>query len=261
MAEVVELTDTARIETHFRRHLALHIYELGDLDPFFLPHCRFFGLQDGERLRSVLLVYDAPGLPCVLALGRDDDSATAQLFAAIQPDLPSRYYAHLAPGLAEVPTDRVATPHGRYLKMVLDDPAGIASVPTPDAEPIALEHKAEIEDFYKHAYPGNWFDQRMLQTGQYFGVRRDGRWVSVAGIHVYSPAQRVAALGNIATDPAHRGHGLGRQVTARVCASLLGRVQTVGLNVNADNPAALSLYRNLGFKTVAPYEEWAFCPS
>ena len=55
----------------------------------------------------------------------------------------------------------------------------------------------------------------MLETGKYFGIRREGILVSVAGIHVYSPEYDVAALGNITTHPDFRGQGLGRKVTAR----------------------------------------------
>lgn len=37
----------------------------------------------------------------------------------------------------------------------------------------------------------------MLEAGCYYGLGREGRPVSVAGVHVYSPRYRVAVLGNI----------------------------------------------------------------
>jgi predicted GNAT family acetyltransferase len=95
----------------------------------------------------------------------------------------------------------------------------------------------------------------MLQTGRYYGVRDAGRLLSVAGVHVHSPAMRVAALGNIATHPTARGRGLAAAVTARLCAELLRECDHVGLNVKADNQPAVACYSRLGFAPVAEYEE------
>jgi predicted GNAT family acetyltransferase len=98
----------------------------------------------------------------------------------------------------------------------------------------------------------------MLETGCYFGVRRNGEIASVAGIHVYSPRYRAAALGNITTRPADRGQGLGTQVTARVCQELRKTTDTIGLNVRADNVPALATYTRLGFRPTAAYDEYMF---
>jgi predicted GNAT family acetyltransferase len=116
---------------------------------------------------------------------------------------------------------------------------------------------AEVTEFYQRSYPGNWFDPRMLETGQYFGLREQGALVSVAGVHVYSPQYRVAALGNIATLPDCRGQGFARRVTAAVCRSLLSSVDYIGLNVKADNSPAIRCYQRLGFETVTSYGEFA----
>ena len=59
-----------------------------------------------------------------------------------------------------------------------------------------MDHKAELGVFYRKWYPENWFDSRMLEIGQYIGIRDAGRLVSVAGIRVFSRENRVAALGN-----------------------------------------------------------------
>jgi predicted GNAT family acetyltransferase len=116
---------------------------------------------------------------------------------------------------------------------------------------------SELEAFYRASYPGNWFDARMLETGYYYGLREEGEIVSVAGVHVYSPAYGVAALGNIATRPDLRGRGLASRVTARLCQALLDHIPLIGLNVKADNRPAIASYRKLGFEAVGQYEEWA----
>jgi predicted GNAT family acetyltransferase len=97
----------------------------------------------------------------------------------------------------------------------------------------------------------------MLETGCYFGVRRAGALVSVAGVHVFSGQYRVAALGNITTHPDFRGQGLATLTTARLCQELLrAGIECVGLNVKADNRSAIACYERLGFARVADYGEY-----
>jgi predicted GNAT family acetyltransferase len=101
----------------------------------------------------------------------------------------------------------------------------------------------------------------MLQTGFYYGVRRGPDLVSVAGVHVYSRPYQVAALGNITTRPDARGRGLATAATARLCQELLrAGVEHVGLNVKADNRAAIACYEKLGFERVAGYGEYTVEP-
>jgi ribosomal protein S18 acetylase RimI-like enzyme len=96
----------------------------------------------------------------------------------------------------------------------------------------------------------------MLDTGQYLGARIDGRLCAVAGVHVFSEAYGVAALGNITTRPEHRGKGLAGLVTGVLCRRLRQRVDWIGLNVDAENVAAIACYRKLGFARVADYGEF-----
>jgi predicted GNAT family acetyltransferase len=112
---------------------------------------------------------------------------------------------------------------------------------------------------YAASYAGNWFVPRMLETGFYFGIRRGRALVSVAGVHVFSPQYKVAALGNITTRPDARGQGLATAATARLCQELLQTgIEYVGLNVKADNPSAIACYEKLGFERVTDYGEYSF---
>ena len=145
---------------------------------------------------------------------------------------------------------------GDHLKMALTSPDTLRAAPeAAKAEPLTPADRGDVEALYAASYPGNWFVPRMLETGQYVGIRRDGRLVAVAGVHVYSPAQRVAALGNVTTLPEMRGSGLATAAVAGLCTQLLTSVDHIGLNVKADNAAAIGLYRRLGFSTVAEYVE------
>ena len=140
--------------------------------------------------------------------------------------------------------------------MALKDKSRLDEVDCSQVVPLTSDDLDEVLRLYEDAYPGNWFDPRMLETGQYFGERNEDRLVSAAGVHVYSQEYRVASLGNVVTHPDYRSSGLGKSTAARLCQSLAETVDHIGLNVKADNATAMSLYDKLGFEIVSPYYEY-----
>lgn len=105
MRRLVTPVDRARIGTALRRDVGLHLYEIGDLDDFFWPRTRWYAWESADDrtdggLGAIALLYDAPALPVLLALHRDDPAPLAALLDVIAARLPSRLYAHLGPGLA-----------------------------------------------------------------------------------------------------------------------------------------------------------------
>ena len=250
------LHDKQEIEGFLRRNAQLHLYSVGDLDDFFWPYTTWYGLQVQEQLSAIALLYSGQALPTLIALSEQPEPMS-ELVSAISPLLPAHFYAHLSPGVAQSLTaTHQLVSHGAHCKMALHDLAQASRVDCSAVVPLSPTEREEIEAFYQESYPGHWFNPRMLATQQYFGIRAEDRLVSVGGIHVYSPAYGVAALGNIATHPAHRGRGYGKAVTARVCQSVAQEVREIGLNVKADNHPALTCYERLGFTTVATYEEF-----
>lgn len=251
------LHDKRTIESYLRQNPALHVYELGDLDDFFWSRTIWYGLQEDDYIRALALLYTGGDLPVLLAMATPPATALAALLAHVAPLLPPHFYAHLSPEARDALTPRYTLePHGLHLKMALKNPDRLAGIDTSAVERLAPAAAGELQAFYARSYPGNWFDPRMLETGQYFGIRDDdGALVSVAGVHVYSAEQRVAALGNITTLPSARGRGLATMATAALCRSLLHTVDLIGLNVHADNVAAIACYRRLGFEAAAEYEE------
>lgn len=248
-------TDRARIERYLRGDPGRHLYAIGDLDDAFWLRTRWWALESANGIEAIVLRYGGLHTPTVLALGADRDALRA-LLGRVRDELDPRMYLHLEPGLAEVLSPEFELrPHGPHLRMMLtrplsDDPEpGEVAWLTPADEAAALA-------FYARAFPGNWFDPRMLQTGRYAAVRDGAELLAVAGVHVFSRRLGVAALGNVATAPAHRRSGLGRRVTLALCRRLLDEGCTVGLNVAADNSGAIALYESLGFSVWSALEEY-----
>jgi ribosomal protein S18 acetylase RimI-like enzyme len=246
----------AEIEAFLRRSPELHIYSLGDLDDFFWPYTTWYGWQEDGEIEDIAMIYVSRTLPTVVGISQQP-AVMRKLLAEITPLLPEMFYAHLSPGAERAfSKTHVLESHGPHYKMALRDAACARAVDCPDAAQLTLHDAPDLIRLYQESYPGNWFDLRVLETGQYFGVRQDDRLVSVAGVHVYSERYGVAALGNIVTHPAYRRQGYARQATARLCQSVLQKVEHVGLNVKADNDAAIGCYSGLGFEIIAPYAEF-----
>jgi RimJ/RimL family protein N-acetyltransferase len=212
----------------------------------------------GDDVRQVILCYTGAPLLILHALTSEQPAEMRALLRSILHLLPRRVYTHLSADLIDVFADdyRIEA-HGAYDKMALTDPARLDAVDASAAIQLAPADLAEIRALYDVAYPGSWFDPRMLETGHYYGVRQASTLLSIAGVHVYSPYYRVAALGNITTHPEARGRGLATLATARLCQELRRSVDRIGLNVRADNASALACYSKLGFTKSATYWEYA----
>lgn len=255
---LVEVTDREAIATHCRKRPGVHAYLLGDLDDFFWPYTRWYAWSPGGAIEQLALVYGEPEPPVLLALGDPPLEDVGRLLAELAPTLPDRVYAHLTTvGLRALLDDFEAeTAPAEHLKLALVDTDGLRSFANAGVELLGPSHLGELERLYDAAYPGTWFQPRMLETGRYLGIRDDGRLVCVAGVHVHSPRYGVAVLGNVATHPEARGRGLATMACGELCRLLLeDGIDTIALNVRSDNATAIGAYRRLGFEPVAEFVE------
>ena len=150
---------------------------------------------------------------------------------------------------------------GTHIKMHLTNSETFPSTLEEDGNKVVQlndSHANQLTHFYNIAFPDNYFDERMLQTGKCFGYLNNGELLCAAGVHVDSTKYGVTALGNIATHPDHRGKGLARKVTIRLVQEIVSKREVITLNVKADNKAAIKCYSNLGFVKAHDYEEGLF---
>jgi ribosomal protein S18 acetylase RimI-like enzyme len=229
------LTDKDAIRAILRRDAAWCVYALGDLSPEMFAKAEWF----------------TPDLSMVLK-----DYGTSILFAMGAGSVREALGAVTWPVHLQVQSDALAAvaqcaqvEHTREMwRMVrtnnravrVDDRA--VRLGAGDVEQLHRlyadgESSGESPDFF---YPA------MVTRGAFFGVYEGRQLVAAAGTHLVSRGEGAAAIGNIYTRRDRRGRGLGRVVTTAVINELAD-VETVGLNVRADNGAALSLYESLGF--------------
>jgi len=249
------LQNKNEIEAFLRKNVPLHIYSIGDLDDFFWQDTEWHALKEGDEIQALALIYTRKSLPTLQALSEQPDPMR-KLLRSISDILPDRFHAHLSPEVGEGLKERYKIEScGKHYRMMLNSKHLPANIDYSQIIQLTDDDLSQMLQLYEDAYPGNWFDPRMLQTKQYFGIRIGNKLVSVAGIHVYSERYKVAALGNIATHPDFRGQGFAQSVSAQLCRSLYENVDYIGLNVKADNAPAVALYETLGFEIAAHYSE------
>jgi GNAT superfamily N-acetyltransferase len=244
--------ELAAIEAFLRRAPYLHLYELGDLDPRETAHTTWIA---DPVVDAVVLLYRGLKTPTIVALAEGDPAAQHALLARSASELPPRCYAHLTPGLEAALTPRYRCELlGHCLKMGLA--AQVAKPADESVIRLAASDADEAVRFYAESYPSGYFEPVNLERGPYVAIRDDRGFAAIAGVHVYSQVLRVASLGNIATRPDCRGLGHARRVTAGLCRLLQTEVDVIGLNVRADNAAAIACYRGVGFDVRHSYDEW-----
>ncbi len=258
--EVVEQRDRTRLAAFLDRDPSLHAYALGDLDDFFWPHTRWFGLEEAGELAQVALIYAEHEPPTVIAMARQPESQMSTLLELVADRLPLRFECHAGETATHAlgrcfRITRGPHPHVR-MALVHDDEARSRATAVDVLGPADLDEALEL---YAVAYPASWFDARRLETGRYVGRRVDGRLVAVAGVHVHAPALGVAVVGDVATHPSHRGRGLAAAVCAGLCLLLRADgCATIALNVREDNAPARAAYERIGFRVAAYYLESTF---
>ena len=114
------------------------------------------------------------------------------------------------------------------------------------AEAVALgdDDSPEMIAFAEMTKPGP-FRARTHRMGQFWGIRREGVLVAMAGERLKLPG--MTEVSGVCTHPDWRGHGFARALSAFVADRIQQRGETPFLHAYADNAAAIALYEALGF--------------
>lgn len=155
-----------------------------------------------------------------------------------------------------VETAELAAPHGTrllrtapLLQMFADGPVA-ACAPDPEIEILTERDGAEMAALAKATEPGPW-GVLTHRYGTFYGIRREGRIVAMAGERM-RPAPDIAEVSGVCTLPDYRGQGLAARLIRRVMAGFAERGDTPFLHSYAHNAHAIRLYESLGFRARSP---------
>ncbi len=257
------LKDRDLLRSFLTRDRVGNAYLLGDLDPAYLPFCDWFGhFNEDRQLDALILLYKGLSLPVVLTVGppKEDEASRrglTEIFDAVHGQLPESFWVHTwEHHLGTLDAHFSAGHLNRMIRMGLSRENYRPS--NAEVRVRRLDHPdtAAIMALYRY-YPDNFFEPYQLESGLYFGVDVDkGRGLAaIAGIHVFSQAYDIAAIGNLVTHPDHRRHGYATAVTTRLLDELFKSVSLVTLNVQEGNMAAIGTYEKFGFTHHHIYHE------
>lgn len=142
-----------------------------------------------------------------------------------------------------VPTGMALASEAVGVQMVPTRP--IAEEGPPDAVRLGDSDAAEMIALAQLTKPGP-FRADSHRLGTFWGVRRDGKLVAMAGERMKLPG--MTEVSGVCTHPDWRGHGFARMLSALVSARIQDRGETPFLHAYAGNEAAIRLYGQLGFE-------------
>jgi len=241
------LTDKSAIRAILHRDPAWCVYALGDLSPHMFDKTQWF--LSGFTPDVTLVLHDY-GTSILFAMG------TGSIREALDHVIWPVHLQVRRDALDEISRHAAVTSVRAMWRMVWREaasppiPAAVTRLGSADVPELLRlyadgEESGESPDFF---YPS------MVNDGVFFGVYEGDALVAAAGTHLLSREESVAAIGNIYTRSDRRGRGMGRLVTSGVLGPLAG-LETIGLNVRADNDAAIHLYESLGFERHCQFYE------
>ena len=174
-------------------------------------------------------------------------------FAAVAPGHDHGLVALLCGGDDEIwliENDAFSAPSGTVVRKVARLAQMVASGPVevdPALDFVALGQTdvPEMTELALSTRPGPW-GPSTWRYGQFYGVRRNGRLIAMAGERL-RPAPGIVEVSGVCTDPAYRGQGLAGRLIRQVMAGHRARGASSFLHSYADNAGAIALYRSLGF--------------
>lgn len=242
------LTDKNEIRTRLRRDPAWSVYALGDLASSMFSKTLWF-------VPDLTLVVQDFGTAILFAMGPGSvrealESVAGPVHLQVQRDGLDEVARHAAVSSPRLMWRMTWTGDRAALTSAVTCRLNTSDVPALQALYADGESSGESPDFF---FPS------MVTDGVFYGIYEGTALVAAAGTHLLAREEGAAAIGNVYTRQDRRGRGLGRLTTSAVLGELSG-IETIGLNVRADNDAALHLYESLGFARHCEFYEGVAMP-
>lgn len=243
-AVVRRLTARTDIRERLSADRTWAVYALADLDDALFGQCEWWGCGAG-----LALVFNGIAIRPIFVMGAD-----AEVGALLSALPVSSGYLNLLPAHAAVASGLFTFRETHQMHRMR---LGRFQPRHGDTEIVGPADAADVEALYATGDGGGVaFGRAQLETGLFRGVREQGALVAVAGVHVASTSEGVAAVGNVFVRPDRRARGLAQvALSATVDAVLARGIATVALNVGQSNVAAVRAYERLGFERALAYLE------
>jgi GNAT superfamily N-acetyltransferase len=190
--------------------------------------------EGGERARR----YRAGTVPFAAAIDASEESLAA--LAALP--APGEVMALVEANPLTLPPGMNCLKMGTVTQMILENvPAGTDS---DGIEKLGWDDAEEMFALGTLTQPGP-FTLKAQALGDFYGIRRDGRIVAMAGHRMHQVG--LSELSGVCTHPDVRGQGLGRKLSLFVTHLILARGETPYLHAWAENTPAITLYASLGY--------------
>jgi ribosomal protein S18 acetylase RimI-like enzyme len=195
------------------------------------PAGQWFLESDGpdavDELASAVLAPDAAGWPAKV-------TASGQVKVWLRPRL--------------LESDAVVSREHDLLTMVCHKPpdGGEGRWAGPSDRPALERYQAAYNEERKTSTAPDWSE--LLRRPAVAVLEEDGHIVAV--VKRTGDTTRYATIGGTWTDPSRRQQGLAARLTTFIVGNLLLERPAVHLVVDDDNPAAIALYRSLGFEEI-----------
>lgn len=129
-------------------------------------------------------------------------------------------------------------------QMILVDAKACEAAAEAPIEALGVPDVAEMLALASVTQPGP-FGPRTIELGEYWGVRRRGVLVAMAGERMRLDG--FTEISAVCVDAAHRGQGFAADLVRSLVASIVARSEIPFLHVFTSNHPAIALYRKLGF--------------
>lgn len=248
---VQQVSNAIRLFAILNRERLYAAYAIGDLDPVLFPDTRWYVAEE-DGTSALGLLFTGLSFPIIFTMG-DADGVAAILAQSLRPA--TAYFNCRAEHLPAVTHYYQLDERHKMWRMALT--AKTFRPHEAQDRPVRLHSKDlnALNALYEMA-EAQAFAAYQVEQGVFYGLHMSGELVATAGTHVVSPAYEIAAVGNVFTHPAHRGHGYATACTSAVVRDLLQLgCRDVVLNVNVRNDVAISVYERLGFHCHCRYFE------
>lgn len=190
------------------------------------------------RGSSLALRYDPGTIPFVAA-GSEDPASLAALVDLVPPG-ESLYVVQAAE--FPVPDDLEVVARARVVQMLLAN--DVQSEWDEEFVQLSASDAADMLALAALTKPGP-FSLRSGELGEFWGVKRDGELVAMAGERFHTTG--FGEVSGVCTHPSAQGQGLGRRLSVWMTAKVLQRNETPFLHAFDTNAAAIHLYEKIGF--------------